>query len=98
MRKIILQEWISLDGFDVDASNSIIFFTSSGLNKYSDDDVLQFMEGIDSILLGRKTYELFVDFWPAATNDVEVIADKLNSTPKLVLSNTLNSAPWGSWP
>ena len=25
-------------------------------------------------------------------------ADKLNSTDKIVFSNTLNNAPWGKWP
>jgi hypothetical protein len=33
---------------------------------------------VDTILLGRKTYELFVDYWPTATTDEEIIADRLN--------------------
>jgi dihydrofolate reductase len=48
--------------------------------------------------LGRKTYELFVDFWPTATTDKEVIADKLNQTNKIVFSNSMTKAPWGKWP
>jgi dihydrofolate reductase len=47
--------------------------------------------------LGRKTYEEFVGYWPAATTDKEIIADKLNEIPKLVFSKTLTSAPWGKW-
>lgn len=50
------------------------------------------------ILLGRKTYELFVEFWPTATTKQEAIADKLNSLPKIIFSNTLSKAPWGKWP
>jgi dihydrofolate reductase len=56
------------------------------------------MDDIDTILLGRKTYELFAEFWPTATTESEIIADKLNSTKKVVFSNSLQNAPWGKWP
>ena len=39
-----------------------------------------------------------MDFWPTATTDREIIADRLNTLPKLVFSSTLNEAPWGKWP
>ena len=100
MRKLIVQEWISLDGFAEDKNGKLEFFTniSNEANKYADHDQLQFMNNIDTILLGRKTYELFVEFWPTATTEMEVIADKLNSTQKIVFSNSLENAPWGKWP
>ena len=99
MRKLILEEWISLDGHVTDKNDQLDFFTNltPEQNKYSDDDQLKFLETIDIILLGRKTYELFVDFWPGATTDKEVIADKLNETKKIVFSNTITKAPWGQW-
>src|SRR4029078_11049034 len=56
------------------------------------------METIDTILLGANTYRLFIEFWPAATTDQEIIADKLNSIPKIVFSRTLKKAPWGKYP
>ena len=100
MRKLILEEWVSLDGFVTDKNGQLDFFTSltPEQNKDSDADQLKFFETIDTILLGRKTYDLFVDFWPAATADKEVIADKLNETYKIVFSNTITKAPWGQWP
>lgn len=98
MRKIIVQEWLTLDGFAAEKNGELNFFPDSEADKYSDQDQLQFLESIDTILLGRITYELFVAFWPTATNDKEIIADRLNSIPKLVFSNTLASAPWGKWP
>ena len=98
MRKVIFQEWLSMDGFAADANNSPAFLESVTLNKYSDQDLLRMMDTIDTILLGANTYKLFVDFWPTTTNDQEIIADKLNSTPKIVFSKTLASAPWGKWP
>ena len=97
MRKLILEEWLSLDGYAEDKNGKLDFFPSTEANKYSDLDQLTFLDGIDTILLGRKTYELFVDFWPTASIDTEVIADKLNEIPKIVFSNTLQKAPWGKW-
>lgn len=100
MRKLILEEWMSLDGHISDKNGQLDFFTNLAAeeNKYSDADQLKFLETIDIILLGRKTYELFVDFWPNASTDQEVIADKLNATRKIVFSNTIEKAPWGKWP
>lgn len=99
MRRLILEEWMSLDGFVTDKNNQLNFFTdlTPEQNTYSDRNQLKFMESIDTILLGRKTYELFVDFWPDATSDKEVIADKLNEMNKIVFSNTILDAPWGKW-
>ena len=100
MRKLILEEWMSLDGHVADKDGQLDFFTSVSPeeNKYSDLDQLRFLDSIDTILFGRKTYELFADYWPNATVDKEVIADKLNAMKKLVFSNTLSNAPWGKWP
>lgn len=97
MRKLIFQQWISLDGYAEDKNGKLDFFPSTEENMRSDMDQLKFLDSVDTILLGRRTYELFVDFWPAATTEQEIIADKLNSIPKLVFSNTLQQAPWGKW-
>jgi dihydrofolate reductase len=99
MRKLILEEWVSLDGYVTDKRGALDFFTdiTPEKNTYSDADQLKFLETVDTIILGRKTYELFVDFWPTATTVQEVIADRLNEIPKLVFSNTLTATPWGKW-
>lgn len=90
---------MSLDGYVSGKNGQLDFFTNltPEQNKYSDQDQLKFLESVDTILLGRKTYELFVDFWPTATTDTEIIADKLNETKKIVFSNTITDAPWGKW-
>jgi dihydrofolate reductase len=100
MRKLILDEWLSLDGFATDKDGQLDFFTnlSPEDSRYSDIDQLKFLETVDTILLGRKTYDLFVAFWPTASADKEIIAKKLNDTKKVVVSNTITRAPWGSWP
>lgn len=98
MKRIIVQQWLTIDGYAEDKNGRLDFFPDHESEKYSDREQLEFLESVDMILLGRKTYELFVDFWPTATIDKEIIADKLNSLPKFVFSNTLTSAPWGKWP
>ena len=98
MRKVIFQEWLTMDGLAADENDSPSFIETIGSNKYSDDDLVRMMDDIDTILLGANTYKLFVDFWPTATTDDEVIADKINDTPKIVFSNSLPEAPWGKWP
>jgi dihydrofolate reductase len=97
MRRLILEEWLSLDGYAVDREGSLDFFPASETDRFSDRDQLAFLDSVDTILLARKTYELFVDYWPTATPDEEIIAERLNTLPKLVFSNTLNEAPWGRW-
>jgi dihydrofolate reductase len=51
------------------------------------------LENVDVILLGATTYRMFVEYWPTADN--EPVADLVNSIPKVVLSSTLDRAPWG---
>lgn len=100
MRKLILEEWISMDGFVTDQAGTLDFFSrlTPDRNTYSDSEQLRFLDRIDTILLGRKTYELFVEFWPTATTGQEAIADRMNELKKMVFSQTLSGAPWGSWP
>lgn len=98
MRQLIFQEFFSLDGFAADKEHSTAFFEDPVYAKQSDEDLLKEMFRFDTILLGANTYKMFVDFWPTATNDEQIVADKLNSIPKIVFSNTLQSAPWGKWP
>ena len=98
MRKIIFQEFLSLDSYAADSDNSTKFFESAEIAEDSDDDLLKEMENFDTILLGANTYKMFVEFWPKATNDEQIVADKLNSIPKIVFSKSLKKAPWGKWP
>ena len=99
MRKLILQEFVSLDGYAADANGTTAFFESLSAEggRDIDEDLLQFIGTIDTILLGANTYRMFVDFWPTATTDKELVADALNGTPKIVFSKTIDDAPWGKW-
>lgn len=98
MRKIIFQEFLSLDSYAADSDNSTKFFESSEMAEGSDDDLLKEMNNFDTILLGANTYKMFVEYWPTVTNEEQIVADKLNSIPKIVFSKSLKKAPWGKWP
>ncbi|MCX6048317.1 MAG: dihydrofolate reductase family protein [Chloroflexi bacterium] len=52
------------------------------------------MNDIDTLLLGRKTYDAAAESWPNLTNDEISFADKMNSIPKFVVSSTLASGSW----
>ena len=55
MRRLILEEWLSLDGFAVDKDGKLDFFPASEADKFSVRDQLDFLDTVDTILLGRKT-------------------------------------------
>lgn len=97
MRKLIIQEWLSIDGFAADEKGSTDFFSNAKMNENSDEDILEGMNQIDTILLGANTYKLFADFWPTLASKQEIIADRLNETPKIVFSNSLENVEWGKW-
>lgn len=98
MRKLIFQEFISLDGYAADRDNSTKFFEAPEFAEESDEDLLNEMDRFDTILLGANTYKMFVEFWPNADSSEQIVADKLNSIPKVVFSQTLREAPWGKFP
>jgi len=99
MRKLIAQEFMSVDGFAADGNGSTQFFEKIPKEKWKeiDDDMLQFFNTIDTILLGANTYKIFAGYWPNITAEKEVVADPLNKTPKIIFSKTLKEAPWGTW-
>jgi len=53
------------------------------------------LAGMDALLLGRKTYEIFAAYWPQAPDDLP-IAQVLNAAPKYVASRTLGSVGWAN--
>ena len=54
----------------------------------------EYYERADAFLFGRRTYELFADYWGAMKNPESPITDALNTKPKYVASNTLTDGRW----
>jgi dihydrofolate reductase len=99
MKSVILQEFVSVDGLAAGANDSVDYIPASmqGDQRFGQRQ-MKFLDSIDTILLGRVTYEMFAGYWPnVTTGDDEPFADKLNAIPKVVVSKTLKSAPWGKW-
>jgi dihydrofolate reductase len=99
MRNVILQEFVTLDGLAAGPNDSVDFVpaTNRGDQSFGQEQV-KLLDKIDTILLGRVTYEMFAGYWPKVTEGEEKsFADKLNGIPKIVFSKTLDSAPWGEW-
>jgi len=101
MRKVVVQEFVTLDGFAAGPEGDLDFVqgASSGDPTSGElvDDQLAFISTVDTILLGATTYRMFSAYWPEQTVETQGIADALNATPKVVFSRTLESAPWGDW-
>ena len=98
MRKVVVQEFVTLDGFAAGPNGEIDFITDSGGG--ADPTLGPFVEdqlAFDAMLLGAETYRMFAAFWPEQTVETQAIADALNGTPKIVFSGTLERAPWGGW-
>ena len=97
MRQLIVQEWISLDGFTSDQNDKLHFFAHTVREVYADDHHKPILETIDCILLGRKTYEQFAGVWPTRSTEGDLLALKMNTAEKIVFSGSIAKAPWGKW-
>ena len=99
MRKVVVQEFVSLDGMAAGPNGSVDFIPAStqGDATFGREQVA-LMGKIDTLLLGRVTYTMFAGFWPNVTEGAEKeFADKFNALQKVVFSKTLERAPWGKW-
>jgi len=90
MRQLIFQEYVTLDGYAADADGETSFFGTVG--EHDAEDRATFGR-IDTMLLGAETYRLFVGVWPTLEHP---IAPLLNALRKVVVSTTIENAPWGS--
>ncbi len=91
MRRVVVSEFVSLDGVMEDPSWTFQF-SSEEQPKFKFDE----LSASDALLLGRVTYEGFAAAWPSMT-DEEGYADMMNGYPKLVVSTTLEEPlEWNS--
>src|SRR4051812_5136021 len=98
MRKVVLQEIVSLDGYAAGPNGDVGFIPAStrGDRRWGAEQTKLF-ESIDTLLLGRGTYQIFSQIWPTRTEGEEkAFADMFNAVPKIVFSKTLDRAPWGT--
>ena len=97
MGKLIVTEFVTLDGVaqapggpDEDRDSE---FTHGGwqaplLDEAAGNAVFEQSKNMDALLLGRRTYEIFANYWPNAPEEIP-FTGLLNGVPKYVASRTL---------
>ena len=97
MRKIIVAEFVSLDGVIEDPGGAEDYPHGGWTFEYPDDEGYGFkaqeLEDAEVLLLGRVTYEGFAKAWPDM-QDAGDFGVKMNSMPKVVVSTTLTDPTW----
>jgi dihydrofolate reductase len=89
MRDVIFVMLTSVDGY-FEGPNHELDWHDVGPDW--NDQAFALFEEVDTMLFGRRTYEMMAAYWPTVTHDP--IAEKMNSFPKIVFSKTLKSADW----
>jgi len=96
MRKVIMLNRVSIDGFFAGPNGEIEWFVHDA----EVDKAAHEMADADTVLFGRKTYQMFEGYWPKVAGDpnappeARVIANELNEMTKVVFSKTLKAATW----
>jgi len=93
MRKLIITEWLSLDGiFDASSMNKWWMpFDSHSRQQYIQDTI----NNCEIMLYGRRTYEMLYPYWSSFKHNEQGVADQLNNCKKYVVSSNLTKAAWG---
>jgi dihydrofolate reductase len=94
MRRITVFNNVTLDGYFTDAKGDMSWAHKQDeeWNAFTEENA----KGESTLLFGRITYDLMVSFWPTS-NAIEtfpVVAERMNSLPKVVFSRTLDKATW----
>src|SRR6186713_2804559 len=100
MRKLIVCNLVSLDGFFSGPDGNVMAMPfDKGFSDYNAER----LRAADTLLLGRKSFEMFRSYWPAITEDVnqpplEREISRLNTAvEKVVVSNSLKPDEVEGW-
>ena len=93
MRKLVVSNMITLDGFLAGPNGEIDWHT---VGEDFNDFAAKQLDEMDAILFGRVTYELMASYWPTpeALDTDPIIAKAMNGISKIVFSQTLDKAIW----
>jgi dihydrofolate reductase len=96
MRKVVVFNMVSLDGYFVDGRGDM-----SWAHK-NDEEWNTFVSGNASgngvLLFGRVTYDMMASYWPSpmALKNSPAVAKGMNEMPKIVFSRTLDKVTWNN--
>ena len=99
MRKIIVTEFITLDGVvEAPGGNETPHPHGGWMSAYGTPETGKYkvdeLAGVDALLLGKTTYENFAAYWPGQTG--AGFADPINRMPKYVVSRSLQKVEWNN--
>lgn len=95
MRKLISFNMMTLDGSFEGPNGDISWHnTDEEFGKFANEQTDTF----GALLFGRVTFELMASYWstPEAIKNDPIVANLMNSLPKVVISRTLKKANWNN--
>jgi dihydrofolate reductase len=95
MRKLYSFIVVSLDGFYEGPNGE---FDWPNVDEEFNEFAIEQINDTDLLLFGRQTYEGMASYWPteAARQDDPMVAELMNTVPKIVVSTSLASADWNN--
>jgi dihydrofolate reductase len=100
MRKIIVSEYITLDGVIEDPGGAEGFKHGGWTFDFGGQEQQQYkfeeLFACDALLLGRRTYEGFAAAWPNMAAQTGAYGERMNNLPKYVVSTTLSQTTWNA--
>jgi dihydrofolate reductase len=96
MRKIVVLNRISIDGFFAGPNGEIDWF----IQDPEVDKAAHELMRPDTLLMGRLTYQMFEAYWPHVAKDPDapegtrVMSNELNQMTKVVFSSSLSEVAW----
>src|SRR6266704_4465087 len=93
MRKVIMWNVVSLDGFFEGAKSWYLGWHDSIWGEELERLSIDQLKSADMLLFGRATYEGMASYWPPAKGEV---ADLMNQIRKVVFSRSLEKASWNN--
>ena len=105
MRRIVMFNWVSIDGFFAGPNGGIDWIlrdpqVDQALRESGTDTEQAESSGSDTMLLGNTTYTMFENSWPQMAKDpnaseaMHKMADEVNRMNKVVFSRSRKEAPW----
>jgi dihydrofolate reductase len=98
MQKLVVFNNVTLDGYFAGVNGDLSWAHSGNDDAEYNAFVADNASGGGRLLLGRMTYELMASYWPTpvAIENMPVVAEGINSMPKVVFSRTLDQASWNN--
>lgn len=97
MRKLKLQAQMTVDGF-VAGPNGELDWMIFGADERMSERVNELTDSSDTILMGRKMTDGFIDYWTSVLENPESpeydFARKMIDIPKIVFSKTVTESKW----